>query len=131
MESKKKIRDLQYHCGKYGPTVPSFINGHVQGRNFERTFQNLGHSILLLGGFNGSSWLPDLVSYSPSQDMMHFLEPMSSVRSYASAVALNDELYVLGGRYDASWYDTGTNYWSFFLCSSFLFHKAILNIFHE
>lgn len=51
-------------------------------------------SVLLLGGFNGSSWLPDLFSYSPSEDVMHLLEPMSSVHSHAFDVALNDELYV-------------------------------------
>lgn len=99
------------------------MNGHVPGRHFERHFQNLGHYVLLLGGFNGSSWLADMVSYSPSEDVMHLLEPMSSVRSHASAVALNDELYVLGGRYAASLYDTGRNYWSFFLCFFFIFRQ--------
>lgn len=93
-KSKRNIQDLQYHCGKCGPPLPSLMNGHAQGRHFERQFQNLGHSVLLLGGFNGSSWLPDLFSYSPSGDVMHLLEPISSVHSHAFAVALNDELYV-------------------------------------
>lgn len=34
-KSKRKIQDLQYHCGKYGPPLPSLMNGHAQERHFE------------------------------------------------------------------------------------------------
>ncbi|KAJ4978262.1 hypothetical protein NE237_009042 [Protea cynaroides] len=67
-------------------------------------------SILVVGGYNGVSWLADLDSYSPSQDVMRSLKPMSSVRSYASAAALSGNFYIFGGGNGSSWYDTVEQY---------------------
>ena len=64
-------------------------------------------SIFLVGGYDGDSWLSALNSYFPSQDVIKSVQPMSSVRSYASAALLNGELYVFGGGDGYSWYDTG------------------------
>ena len=64
-------------------------------------------SIFLVGGYDGKSWLSALNSYFPSQDVIKSVQPMSSVRSYASAALLNGELYVFGGGDGYSWYDTG------------------------
>lgn len=66
-------------------------------------------SIFLVGGYNGQLWLPTLDSYFPSDDVIKSVQPMSSVRSYASAAQLNDDLYVIGGGDGYSWYDTGTS----------------------
>lgn len=64
-------------------------------------------SIFLVGGYDGESWLSALNSYFPSQDVIKSVQPMSSVRSYASAAQLNGEIYVFGGGDGYSWYDTG------------------------
>ena len=66
-------------------------------------------SILIVGGFDGSSWLSALDSYSPLLDTMKSLKPMTSVRSYASAATLNGELYIFGGVDGDMWHDTGIN----------------------
>ncbi|KAG4184350.1 hypothetical protein ERO13_A09G168100v2 [Gossypium hirsutum] len=67
-------------------------------------------SIFLVGGYNGQLWLSTLDSYFPSDDVIKSVQPMSSVRSYASAAQLNDELYVFGGGDGYSWYDTVESY---------------------
>ena len=65
------------------------------------------HTILLMGGFDGFSWLSNLDSYSPSLDLMISLRPMTYVRSYASVTKLYGELYIFGGVDGNSWYNTG------------------------
>ncbi|KAI7990592.1 Kelch-like protein 2 [Camellia lanceoleosa] len=67
-------------------------------------------SILIVGGFDGSSWLSALGSYSPSRDTMKSLRSMIFVRSYASAAILNGELYIFGGRDRDIWHDTVESY---------------------
>ena len=63
--------------------------------------------IYLIGGFDGCSWLSALDSFSPSLDIITPLKSMGSARSYASAVALDGNLFVFGGKSGRSWYDTG------------------------
>lgn len=63
-----------------------------------------------MSGFDSFSWLPDLDFYIRSEDVKRSLEPMSSARSYVSAVTLNYGLYVLGGGCESSWYNTGISY---------------------
>lgn len=66
-------------------------------------------SILIVGGYDGSSYLSSSCLYSPHEDMMTSLSPMRSVRSQASVAKLRGELYVFGGVHDDVWHDTGTN----------------------
>lgn len=68
--------------------------------------------VYLVGGNDGTSCLFSLDSYSPSADILKSLKPMCAVRSNATAVALNDSLYVFGGGNGSSWYDSG-DYLSF------------------
>ena len=65
-------------------------------------------SLFLIGGFDGESWLATMDLYSTSQNVIKSLKPMSSVRSYASVVQLNGDIYVFGGGNGYVWYDTGT-----------------------
>ncbi|KAG4915524.1 hypothetical protein JHK87_053081 [Glycine soja] len=44
--------------------------------------------------------------YFTSQNVIKSLKPMSSIRSYASIVWLNGEMYVFGGGNGYVWYDT-------------------------
>ncbi|KAK6929522.1 Development/cell death domain [Dillenia turbinata] len=67
-------------------------------------------SLLLVGGFDGSSWLSALDAYSPSLDLVKRLSSMSFLRSYASSVKLNGEIYIFGGVNGSSWYDAVESY---------------------
>ncbi|XP_028800305.1 kelch-like protein 20 [Neltuma alba] len=71
---------------------------------------SIGKSILIIGGFDGVSHLSCLDCYCPSRDSLEYLCPMSSMRSYTSAVKLNGEVYVIGGECYNSWYDTVESY---------------------
>lgn len=64
--------------------------------------------IYLIGGFNGTSWLSALDSFSPSKDTLTPLKQMGCARSYAAAAALNDNIFVFGGGDGNSWFHTGT-----------------------
>ncbi|CAN0855036.1 Influenza virus NS1A-binding protein homolog A [Linum grandiflorum] len=66
--------------------------------------------VLVAGGFNGSSWLPDLDSYSLSNDTMKPLSPMLCARSYASAAKFNEELYLIGGLRGEVFFDQVESY---------------------
>ncbi|CAK9160616.1 unnamed protein product [Ilex paraguariensis] len=76
-------------------------------------------SVLIVGGFDGSAWLPALCSYSLSHDRMKSLSPMTFVGPYASAAKLNGELYTFGGGHGDVWYDTVTVEFYMFLVESY------------
>ncbi|GMH13315.1 hypothetical protein Nepgr_015156 [Nepenthes gracilis] len=110
-QSKNEIKKLKGQC-KALESGSSLSSGHVREEELEKSLSPLHDSILIVGGYNGSSWLSALDSYSPSHDLMESLKPMRSLRSYASAAILNDELYVFGGG-DGSgtlWHDTVESY---------------------
>ncbi|KAL1321820.1 uncharacterized protein [Arachis hypogaea] len=67
-------------------------------------------SLFLIGGFDGESWLPSMDMYSTSQNAIKSLKPMSSIRSYASVVQFNGDIYVFGGGNGLVWYDTVESY---------------------
>ena len=75
---------------------------------------SLEESILLVGGFDGCSWLSAMDCYHPSIDHMESRSSMRLLRSYASAANLNGEVYVFGGVYDNVWYDEGSSSNHFF-----------------
>ncbi|GKA64108.1 development/cell death domain-containing protein [Tanacetum coccineum] len=54
-------------------------------------------SILLIGGYDGVSWLSSLDCYSPSQNLTKSLSPMHTERCYAAVSKLDGELFVFGG----------------------------------
>lgn len=69
-----------------------------------------------MGGYDGKTWLSSLDAYSPSQNKLKSLTPMSVVRSLASVAILSEELYVFGGGNGSKWYNTGSSlHCSFFL----------------
>ncbi|GAV76895.1 Kelch_1 domain-containing protein/Dev_Cell_Death domain-containing protein [Cephalotus follicularis] len=67
-------------------------------------------SIILVGGYDGESWLAALDSYFPTGDVIKSFRPMNAVRAYASVAKLNGELYVFGGGNGHLWYDTVESY---------------------
>lgn len=68
---------------------------------------SIDKSILIIGGFDGSSHLSCLESYCPSRDSLKSLCSMNSMRSYTSGVKLKGEIYVIGGKCHDLWCDTG------------------------
>lgn len=64
-------------------------------------------SFFLIGGSDGESSLAAMDIYCTSQNMIKSLKPMNHLRSYASVVELNGEIYVFGGGNDRDWFDSG------------------------
>ena len=81
---------------------------------------SVDESIIIIGGYNGLSYVSALECYCPSHDLLETLCPMSSMRSCTSTVKLNGEVYVIGGLHDNLWYGTGIScdLHSFFLFTS-------------
>ncbi|GJX99324.1 development/cell death domain-containing protein [Tanacetum coccineum] len=67
-------------------------------------------SILLIGGYDGVSWLSSLDCYSPSQNLSKSLSPMHTERCYAAVSKLDGELFVFGGGTRGQWFDTVESY---------------------
>lgn len=65
--------------------------------------------ILLVGGYDGRSWLSSLDCYSPSQNLTMSLNPMNTGRCYAAISKLDGELFVFGGGTCGQWFDTGSH----------------------
>ncbi|GAB2270631.1 hypothetical protein Dimus_005512 [Dionaea muscipula] len=110
-QHKEEIQKLQTKFRKFESGI--FLStGSVKGEESEKSLIQLEDSILIVGGYNGLSWLSALDSYSPSQDLLKCLQPMPFLRSYASAAKLNSELYVFGGSDGTGtlWYDTVESY---------------------
>ncbi|XP_058207340.1 uncharacterized protein LOC131320613 isoform X1 [Rhododendron vialii] len=105
VESKAEIQKLKNRCDLLESGLLPQI-GHVQ----EAVIKTIDDTILLVGGFDGCSWLSALDSYSPSQDTMKSLKPMTFPRLYASAATLDGELYVFGGVDAGTWHDTVESY---------------------
>ena len=108
-ESKREIQKLENRCKRLESGSVSSI-GVVEALEPELLNEpqsSLDDSILIVGGFDGFSWLSDLDSYSPALDLMKSLRPMTFVRSYASVAKLDGELYIFGGVDGNSWYNIG------------------------
>ncbi|XP_019244682.1 PREDICTED: uncharacterized protein LOC109224586 [Nicotiana attenuata] len=72
--------------------------------------RNFEESVVIVGGYDGSSWLQSLDSYFPLHDRVETLSPMTFSRSHASSVKLNGEIFVLGGVYGDVWFNTVESY---------------------
>ncbi|KAF5759553.1 putative development/cell death domain, kelch-type beta propeller [Helianthus annuus] len=66
--------------------------------------------ILLVGGYDGGSWLSSLDCYLPSQNLTKSLSSMSTERCYGAVSKLDDELFVFGGGTCGQWFDTVESY---------------------
>ena len=108
VKSESDIQKLKDHC----TVLEYFSNQEAHGcgamtESYSEQSLDSDGTIFLVGGYDGESWLSSLDLYSPSNDIIKSLKPMSSVRSYTSVAKLNDDLYVIGGGAGSSWYDTG------------------------
>lgn len=100
----------------------------MEGKELQSTKEihsNLDGSILIVGGFDGSSWLSTMNSYYPSRDIMESLPAMKSVRSHVSTAKLNGEIYVLGGANGNVWCDTGICLRHFLLNHFFIIYVGL------
>lgn len=99
---RSRVAELESRGHQSKACVDEFSNGLLL---------NLQHPeglIYLIGGFDETSWLAGLDSYSPSNDKITPLQPMSFPRSYACATALDGDIYVIGGGINGDrWFNTG------------------------
>ncbi|KAL0321804.1 UNVERIFIED_CONTAM: B2 protein [Sesamum calycinum] len=108
-ESKLEIDQLKKRCHKL-ESVPSSANNDSDIQDCKSANFTAEKSVLILGGFDGCSWLSELSSYSLSENHFKSLCPMTFLRSHASIAKLNGELYIFGGVHDGVWYDTVESY---------------------
>ncbi|KAL7107568.1 hypothetical protein ACP275_06G063000 [Erythranthe tilingii] len=107
--SKLEIDQLKRRCHKL-EFVPSSAIDYYALEYCQPPNITAQESVLIVGGFDGDSWLPDLSLYSPPEDHEISLCPMTCSRSYASVAKLNGDLYIFGGVDDGIWYDTVESY---------------------
>ncbi|KAF7845261.1 ring canal kelch-like protein isoform X2 [Senna tora] len=113
VEAELEIQHLKDRCttleSAYNLSLEHDEKTVIQSSN--ELHLDLKESLFLIGGYDGESFLATMDLYCPSLNVLKSLKPMSSVRSYASVVQSNGELYVFGGG-DGSecWYDTVESY---------------------
>uniref|UniRef100_A0A0A9FE74 DCD domain-containing protein n=1 Tax=Arundo donax TaxID=35708 RepID=A0A0A9FE74_ARUDO len=100
-DSGRKVKQLEYLVDELQFKFDSSLS-HLgsMGTNLAKP------SIILIGGYNGVTWLSSLDSFSPEKDLLVGLTPMSSARSYAAAAALDGHIFAFGGGDGMSWYNT-------------------------
>ncbi|KAG5095456.1 hypothetical protein JHK84_051044 [Glycine max] len=114
IEAEMEIQHLKDRCTllESACNIPNHL-AHVEKVAVKSTAElhlDPKDSLFLIGGFDGNSWLATMDLYCTSQNVIKSLKPMSSVRSYASVVWLNGEIYVFGGGNGYVWYDTVESY---------------------
>ncbi|XP_010543174.1 PREDICTED: influenza virus NS1A-binding protein homolog isoform X2 [Tarenaya hassleriana] len=109
-EAEKKIQRLQMCCNMLEST-PGSLNGKTS--DTVSVISSLGdpmESMLLLGGYDGESWLSSVHSYFPSRNVVKAHNSMRSIRSYAAVAKLDGIIYMIGGGDSHKWYDTAESY---------------------
>ncbi|XP_010490523.1 PREDICTED: influenza virus NS1A-binding protein homolog isoform X1 [Camelina sativa] len=102
-EAHKEIHRLRERCNMLESISGSLITkaGDSEREIHSPDDSNLdpAESILLLGGFDKDSetWLPSVVSYFPSSNVVKTHSSTSYIRSNASVAKLDDKIYVFGG----------------------------------
>ncbi|WVZ07748.1 hypothetical protein V8G54_021094 [Vigna mungo] len=112
IEAEREIQHLKDRCKilESACNIPNRLE-HVEKAVIKSTADlDPKDSLFLIGGFDGRSWLATMDLYCTSQSVTKPLKPMNSVRSYASVVRLNSEIYVFGGGNGCVWYDTVESY---------------------
>ena len=73
--------------------------------------------ICVLGGYDGRQYLTSVRQFHPSTNQWSYIAPMHIRRCFASAVGVNDELYIISGfdgrrrLYSVEKYSPGSNEW--------------------
>ncbi|KAG6728835.1 hypothetical protein I3842_02G194000 [Carya illinoinensis] len=112
IESRRGIQSVkdQYKILECGPFPKTGLVTEKEYGSIDEPCSDLDVKVLIVGGYDGSLWPSALGCYYPSRDLMESLSPMIFIRSHASAAELNGDLYLFGGVYNNSWYDTVESY---------------------
>ncbi|XP_020080324.1 kelch-like protein 20 [Ananas comosus] len=102
IESEKKIQRLERQVH----VLESKLYPSISLSSAATPLAEAEQAIYLMGGYNGTTWLSTLDCLSPATDSLVSLRPMSVTRSYASAVALSNNIFVFGGRDTESCFST-------------------------
>nr|XP_043622442.1 kelch repeat and BTB domain-containing protein F47D12.7-like [Erigeron canadensis] len=110
-EAKNEIKNLKGVCN--APELQTSVGTQKVDDIEEKDIFPDGlpdDAILLVGGYDGASWLSTLDCYSPLQNLNKSLNPMNNERSHAAVSKLDGELYVFGGGTRGQWFDTVESY---------------------
>ncbi|KAL3753522.1 hypothetical protein ACJRO7_000859 [Eucalyptus globulus] len=112
--AENEICYLRDHCNLLDSLLKSSSHNAVpeeiqssEELELDLDFKN---SIIIVGGYDGSSWLSAVYSYFPSHNVVKSLTPMNFIRAYASVAKFKEDLFVFGGGDGESWYDTVESY---------------------
>ncbi|KAF8041923.1 hypothetical protein BT93_A0503 [Corymbia citriodora subsp. variegata] len=110
--AENEICYLRDHCNLLDSLLKSSSHDAVpeEIQSSEELDLDLKDSIIIVGGYDGSSWLSTVYSYFPSHNVVKSLMPMNFIRAYASVAKFKDELFVFGGGDGESWHDTVESY---------------------
>ncbi|XP_048127187.1 kelch-like protein 3 isoform X2 [Rhodamnia argentea] len=110
--AENEICYLRDHCNLLDSLLKSSSHSSVpeEIQSSEELDLDLKDSIIIVGGYDGSSWLSAVYSYFPSHNVVKSLKPMNCIRAYASVAKFKEELFVFGGGDGESWHDTVESY---------------------
>ncbi|XP_056172547.1 uncharacterized protein LOC115685187 isoform X2 [Syzygium oleosum] len=110
--AENEICYLRDHCNLLDSLLKSSSHDAVpeEIQSSEELDLDLKDSIIIVGGYDGSSWLSAVYSYFPSHNVVKSLAPMNFVRAYASVAKFKEELFVFGGGDGESWHDAVESY---------------------
>ncbi|XP_023769007.1 uncharacterized protein LOC111917573 [Lactuca sativa] len=109
-EAEMEIKNLKDLCHIVETSVDSQEFYEIKGDNGMNLDNSVDNSILLVGGYDGVSWLSSLDCFTPSQIMTRPLEPMNGERCYAAVTKLDGDIFVFGGGTSGQWFDTAESY---------------------
>ncbi|XP_076942774.1 uncharacterized protein LOC143612750 [Bidens hawaiensis] len=104
-EAQAEIKNLKGVC------VTLELESYVEVNDIELNEISLPDDpILLIGGYDGGSWLSSLDCYSVSQNVTKSLTPMNTERCKAAVSKLDGELFMFGGESHGHCFDTVESY---------------------
>ncbi|KAL4572429.1 hypothetical protein LXL04_019206 [Taraxacum kok-saghyz] len=113
-EAETEIKNLKGLCQMFETSVDGsqeYYDAKENEINLDNNNNSFENSILLVGGYDGVSWLSSLDCYIPSHKTLTTpLHPMNAERCYAAITKLEDDFFVFGGGTRGQWFDTVESY---------------------
>ncbi|CAJ2670869.1 unnamed protein product [Trifolium pratense] len=112
IEAELQIKLLKDRCALLESTLdthPTNVEEKVTSPTAELHL-DAKDSFFLIGGSYGESSIADMDMFCTSQNVIKSLKPMNCLRSYASVVEFNGQIYVFGGGDDRVWFDSVESY---------------------
>ncbi|KAF6145650.1 hypothetical protein GIB67_018756 [Kingdonia uniflora] len=104
---EKKLADSEAHVQQLIDPVQLYES------KLNPSMTSVDELVYIMGGYDGSTWLSSLESYSPSKETVRSHMLIRCIRAYASATMFNGDIYVFGGGNGVNldvWYDSVESY---------------------